>query len=148
MRSTNASVGAPVAHAAIRDTALSVDAVIEAVRDSRAGAIVVFLGTVRDHDGGREGVTALDYSAHPDAVVTLRRLVEAAAARDGVRAAAAEHRSGTLRVGDLAVVCAVAADHRPAAFAACRDLIEELKQTVPIWKHQQFADGGVEWVGL
>ncbi|WP_153395720.1 molybdenum cofactor biosynthesis protein MoaE [Ornithinicoccus halotolerans] len=127
---------------------LSLDAAVAAVRDPRAGAVVVFAGVVRDHDGGRDGVVQLDYSAHPSAPETLAGLVARVAGQDGVIGAAAHHRSGTLRVGDLAVVCAVSAAHRAAAFEACRELIEELKQQVPIWKEQRFADGTLEWVGL
>jgi molybdopterin synthase catalytic subunit len=65
-----------------------------------------------------------------------------------VTAVAAVHRVGDLVIGDLAVVVAVSAPHRGEAFAACRDLIDTLKSTVPIWKHQEFSDGGQEWVGL
>lgn len=140
--------GATVRHARLSADPLSVDAVLAEVGHARAGAVVLFLGTVRDHDGGREGVVRLDYSAHPGATAELQRVVDAAAARDGVRAVAAEHRTGSLAVGDLAVICAVSADHRPAAFEVCRELIEQLKHTVPIWKHQEFADGDTQWVGL
>lgn len=139
---------AAVRHARISADPLSVDAVLAEVGHARAGAVVLFVGTVREHDGGREGVVTLDYSAHPDATAELQRVVDAAATRDGVRGVAAEHRTGGLAVGDLAVVCAVSADHRPAAFEVCREVIEELKRTVPIWKHQAFADGDTQWVGL
>jgi molybdopterin synthase catalytic subunit len=70
------------------------------------------------------------------------------AGRHPVRALAAVHRVGDLAVGDLAVVAAASAAHRGEAFDACRDLIDTLKQTVPIWKHQEFGDGSQEWVGL
>lgn len=140
--------GATVRHARISADPLSVDAALGEVGHARAGAVVLFIGTVRDHDGGREGVLTLDYSAHPDARAELQRVVDAAAAGEGVRAVVAEHRTGRLAVGDLAVVCAVSADHRPAAFEVCRELIEELKQRVPIWKQQAFVDGESQWVGL
>lgn len=137
-----------ITHARITDEPLSVDAVLDAVRHPGAGAVVLFVGTVRDHDEGRPGVVELGYSAHPDATATLQGIVERVAGRPGIRGAAAEHRTGSLGVGDLAVVCAVSADHRPEAFEACRELIEELKLTVPIWKRQAFQDGDAQWVGL
>jgi molybdopterin synthase catalytic subunit len=129
----------------LRDTPLSVDEVRAAVADPAAGGIAMFLGTVRDHDQGR-GVTRLDYSAHPTAAAELRRMAEKVEASYRIRALAVLHRVGELEIGDLAVVIAVAADHRDEAFAACRAAIEDLKATVPIWKHQLFADGESEWV--
>ena len=130
---------------AIRDHALDVDEVVASVQNPAAGGHVVFIGTVRDHDGGRE-VTELRYEAHPSALERLHAVVAATAARPGVVVAAAAHRTGALRIGDLAVVTAVSAAHRGTAFAACEWLIDELKHTVPIWKEQVFADGTSEWV--
>lgn len=127
---------------------LSLDEAFAAVRHPRAGAVTLFVGTVREHDGGREGVTRLDYSAHPDAEARLRDLASAVAAPAEVRGVYAVHRVGQLQVGDLAVVCAVSADHRGLAFEAGRRLIEELKQGIPVWKRQQFGDQAHEWVGL
>lgn len=134
--------------AAIVPEALSIERVRAAVEHPAAGAVDIFVGTVRDHDGGREGVSLLEYSAHPDAVATLREVVGEVLATPGVLGAAAEHRVGALHVGDLAVVCAVSAAHRAEAFTACATLIEQLKARVPIWKRQHFADGATEWVGL
>ena len=134
--------------AEIRDRPLSVDEALDAVRHPRAGAVTVFVGTVREHDDGREGVTTLDYSAHPDAVTRLRAIAEQIASTEQVHGVYAVHRTGPLVVGDLAVVCAVSAEHRAEAFAAGRDLIEELKATVPIWKRQEFDAGEHQWVGL
>lgn len=132
--------------AEIRESPLSVDEVIEAVRDPAAGGTVVFAGAVRDVDGGR-AVTELDYTAHPSAVAQLRGVAESVASRFPVVAVAVTHRVGALRIGDLAVVLAVSCPHRGEAFDAARALIDELKQTVPIWKHQVFEDGSQEWVG-
>lgn len=132
----------------VRDDALSVDEALAAVQHPRAGGVVLFVGTVREHDDGREGVQELDYSAHPDAAARLREIAESVAADDQIHGVYAVHRQGRLRVGDLAVVCAVSAEHRAEAFAAGRRLIEELKAQVPIWKRQEFAEGGHEWVGL
>lgn len=134
-----------VALLALRDTPLSVDEVYAAVAHPGAGGIVVFAGTVRDHDHAR-AVTALDYSAHPTAEQRLREVVLAVADAYPVVRIAAVHRVGDLVVGDLAVVVGVSCPHRGEAFAAGRRLIDDLKATVPIWKHQRFADGGEEWV--
>jgi molybdopterin synthase catalytic subunit len=131
---------------AIRDAPLSVDEVLAAVSDPAAGGVALFVGTVRDHDGGRL-VTGLEYSAHPAVIDQLRAVAEKVAADYPVRALAAVHRVGDLVVGDLAVVVGVGCTHRAEAFAACHRLIDELKLTVPIWKHQLFADGTDEWVG-
>lgn len=131
--------------AELRETPLSVEEVQAAVADPAAGGIAVFAGAVRDHDHGR-GVTELSYSAHPSAAAQLRQVAEQIAARYDVRAVAAVHRIGDLAIGDLAVVVAVSSGHRAAAFDACRALIDELKATVPIWKHQRFAGGDSEWV--
>ncbi|MQA88039.1 MAG: molybdenum cofactor biosynthesis protein MoaE [Streptosporangiales bacterium] len=130
-----------------RDSSLSVDEVLRAVADPTAGGTALFVGTVRDHDHGRE-VTRLSYSAHPSAEQQLREVVEKVAAEFPVRAVAALHRVGDLELGEAAVVVAVACDHRAEAFDACRRLIDDLKHTVPIWKHQFFADGDAEWVGM
>ena len=131
--------------AEFRTEPLSVDEVRSAVADPETGAIALFVGTVRDHDHGR-AVAELSYSAHPSAAEQLRQVAEKVAARFGVRALAAVHRTGDLQVGDLAVVVGAAADHRDEAFAACRALIEELKADVPVWKKQRLAEGGSEWV--
>jgi molybdopterin synthase catalytic subunit len=131
--------------AELRAEPLSVDEVLRAVGHPAAGGIALFAGVVRDHDEGR-GVTRLAYSAHPSAGAELRRAAEKVAAGFDVHALAAVHRTGKLEVGEIAVVVAVACAHRGEAFDACRVLIDELKATVPIWKHQEFGDGGSEWV--
>ncbi|MFF9477517.1 molybdenum cofactor biosynthesis protein MoaE [Streptomyces sp. NPDC014733] len=136
----------PVRLLAVRETPLSVDEVFAAVGDAAAGGTALFVGTVRSHDGGTD-VDALGYSAHPTAEAELRQVAEKVAADFPVRALAAVHRVGDLAVGDLAVVVAVSCPHRAEAFAACRRLIDDLKATVPIWKHQTFSDGTEEWVG-
>lgn len=117
------------------------------VAHEAAGAVVGFAGVIRDHDDGRS-VLRLEYSAHPSAQDTLAEVL-AEVARDarGVRALAASHRIGTLEVGDAALVAAVAADHRAAAFETCAKLVDTVKARLPVWKHQFFADGSDEWVG-
>ncbi|MBO0813177.1 MAG: molybdenum cofactor biosynthesis protein MoaE [Microlunatus sp.] len=137
------------------DEPLSVDRLMARVSDPAVGGIVLFVGAVRDHDrpagadaDAERGVTALSYTAHPLAEQRLVEVAGHAARIDGVRAVAVEHRIGDLAVGDLAVVIAVGAEHRAEAFAGCRQLIDELKSGVPIWKEQTFIDGVSEWVGL
>ncbi|GIH91354.1 molybdopterin biosynthesis protein MoeE [Planobispora siamensis] len=130
----------------IRDETLSVDEVLAAVGDHAAGGTALFIGTVRDQDHGKP-VTQLSYSAHPSAEDELRRVAGKVAADFQATALAAVHRVGDLRLGDIAVIVAVACPHRAEAFAACRRLIDDLKSEVPIWKNQIFADGSTEWVG-
>lgn len=132
----------------LRETPLSVDEALAAVSHARAGAVTLFVGTVREHDEGREGVTELDYSAHPDALSRLTAIAESVAAHEQIHGVYAVHRVGPLAVGDLAVVCAVSAEHRAEAFEGGRRLIEELKAQVPIWKRQEYAGGEHTWVGL
>jgi molybdopterin synthase catalytic subunit len=132
---------------AVQDEPLSVDEVLSAVSDPSAGGTCLFVGTVRDLDHDRS-VNKLAYSAHPTVVDRLTEVAQQVADRHPVTALAAVHRVGDLAIGDLAVVVAVSAPHRGEAFDACRDLIDTLKSTVPIWKHQEFSDGGEEWVGL
>ncbi|WP_043655566.1 molybdenum cofactor biosynthesis protein MoaE [Nocardia thailandica] len=115
-----------------------------AVTGPEHGAVVVFTGKVRDHDGG-QAVSALEYSAHPEAERFLRRCCADLAAESGLPVAAV-HRVGPLTIGDLAIVVAVAAPHRAEAFTTCAALVDRIKHEVPIWKRQLFADGLSEWV--
>ncbi|HEY7262568.1 MAG TPA: molybdenum cofactor biosynthesis protein MoaE [Trebonia sp.] len=132
---------------AIRGDALSVDEVRAAIADPAAGGEVLFAGAVRNNDASR-GVTSLSYSAHPSAEAELRRVAESIGAKyPDVVGIAAVHRVGDLTVGDLAVVVGVSCPHRAEAFHACHALIDELKASVPIWKHQRFTNGSDEWVG-
>ena len=130
----------------IREAALSVEEVLAAVAEAAVGGVTLFVGTVRDHDGSRP-VTALEYTAHPTALERLRAVLTAVAGRHPGVTLAAVHRVGRLEIGESAVVVAAAAAHRGTAFEASRELIDDLKATVPIWKHQLFADGTEEWVG-
>ena len=139
-------VSPEVVLADIRETPLSVDEVLDAVRHPQAGGIATFIGVVRERDHG-VSVEALDYTSHPSAPQVLRELAERLAAGGDVIRVAAVHRVGHLEIGDLAVVVAVSAVHRGTAFDVCRELIDTLKATVPIWKHQIFEDGSDEWVG-
>jgi molybdopterin synthase catalytic subunit len=132
--------------AIITDDPLDAAAIEAFVLDDANGALVTFRGIVRDHDHGH-AVTSLDYQAHPDAQRFLLEACEAVAADTGLRVAAA-HRTGSLAVGDTALVAAVASPHRAESFAACQRLVDAIKQSVPIWKRQHLADGATEWVGL
>jgi molybdopterin synthase catalytic subunit len=135
-----------ILRAALVDGPISLTEHEELVADDAAGAVVGFSGVVRNHDGGRN-VVRLEYSAHPLAEQTLfEALAEVAGQATGVRAMAASHRVGTLYIGDAALVAAVAADHRGAAFEACALLVDTVKARLPVWKHQFFADGTDEWV--
>jgi molybdopterin synthase catalytic subunit len=131
---------------AVRDAPLSVDEVLSAVAHDAAGGTVLFVGTVRDQDGGRS-VSDLGYEAHDSVEAVLRTVAEKVVADFPVRGLAAVHRVGDLAIGDIAVIVAVSCPHRGEAFDACRRLIDDLKATVPIWKHQRFTDGSDEWVG-
>lgn len=116
------------------------------VTRAAAGAVVTFAGVVRDHDHGR-GVVELEYSGHPTAGAVIASAADAVAARmPGIRALAVSHRLGHLAIGDVALACAVSADHRGAAFAACAELVDEVKRVLPVWKRQVFTDGTAEWV--
>ena len=111
------------------------------------GAVVTFSGIVRNHDDGKS-VTSLGYSAHPTAAAVLAGVADAVAAKyDGVRIWVG-HRTGSLDIGDAALVAAVASAHRGTAFAACSELVDTVKANVPIWKEQGFTDGTTEWVGV
>ena len=138
---------ARVVRAALTDRPILLAEHEELVRHQAAGAVVGFVGAIRDHDGGRQ-VSRLEYSAHPSAADVVAEVVADVAAKSaGVRAVAASHRIGPLQVGDAALVVAVAADHRQAAFETCAQLVDAIKARLPVWKHQFFADGSDEWVG-
>lgn len=133
-------------YAVVSDRPLDEAAVRRAVESDASGAVVMFCGVVRDHDGGR-GVQSLDYRAHPEAERFLADCVRRIAEETGFAVAAA-HRVGDLAIGDVALFAAAGAGHRAQAFHACERLVELIKQEVPIWKRQHFDDGVSEWVGL
>ena len=137
---------ARVLRAEISESALVVEEHAALVGEAAAGAVVTFAGVVRDHDKGR-GVVNLDYEGHPSAKTVIEEVAAAVAGRHpGLRAVAVSHRIGALTIGDVALACAVAAEHRQEAFAACADLVDDVKARLPIWKHQNFTDGTDEWV--
>lgn len=127
------SGGGAQLHAAIVDGPLSLDAVAERVRDPRAGAIVTFSGVTRD-------VGHLDYEAYAEmAGPLLASIVAAAAERHGLTGCACEHRTGRVALGEPSVVVAASAPHRGEAFAGAREVIDELKERLPVWKREEGA---------
>ncbi|MFN2520436.1 MAG: molybdopterin converting factor subunit 1 [Candidatus Limnocylindria bacterium] len=140
--SAAAALGAPIL---VTADALSVDSVIACVRDASFGGIVVFLGTVRDHNDGR-AVSHLEYEAYAEMAEAKMREIAAALEHDHAPLRVAmHHRTGDLAIGDTAVIVAAAAPHRDAAFAAARAAIDELKRVVPIWKKEYTGDGSI-WI--
>jgi molybdopterin synthase catalytic subunit len=137
---------AGVARVALRSEPLSVDEAIARVQHAGAGAVCVFLGMVRDRNEGRP-VVKLEYEAYGSmAVAEMERIVAEIAAELPEVRLAVMHRTGTLAVGDVAVVCAASAPHRGEAYRACRALIDRVKARVPIWKREHGPDGAY-WVG-
>ena len=129
----------------LREDALDPAEALASVDDPAAGGVNLFVGAVRDHDHG-ESVAHLDYTAHPTAHERLREVATGVAEEFDVIALAAVHRTGRLEIGDIAVVVAVSAAHRGQAYEASRALIDRLKASLPVWKHQVFDDGREEWV--
>lgn len=121
-------------------------AITEAVRSPASGAVVLFLGTVREMTAGRRTV-ALDYEAYPEmAEAQLTELEAAARSRWPIDRIAIVHRLGHLELGEISVAVAVSCPHRQDAFEAGKFLIDELKVRVPIWKKENWEDGTAEWV--
>lgn len=116
-----------------------------AVAHPRAGGRVVFCGVVRDVDHGR-AVVELEYEGHPSAAAVLGEIAAAFGEEPDVLALAVSHRVGRLAIGDVALVAAVATEHRGAAFEIAGRLVDEVKARLPVWKRQSFADGTDEWV--
>ena len=131
---------------ALLDRAIDLAELLREVGDSRNGATILFVGTVRDVNDGRV-VTGMEYSAyHSMAERELNEIVREASAEFGTRDIVVEHRLGTLELGDASVAIAVAHPHRGAAYDASRYVIEQLKRRVPIWKLEHYVDGTREWV--
>jgi molybdopterin synthase catalytic subunit len=130
---------------ALSERPLDVSAVLAAVADDEHGGTAVFVGTTRREAGAGE-VAALEYEAYEElALAEMRRVASEAEQAWGARVAVA-HRVGAVAVGEPSVVVAASAGHRPAAFAACRQVIDELKARVPVWKRAVRADGTGAWI--
>lgn len=134
-------------HTVITHTPLDPARILKSVEDDRCGAVAVFHGIVRNHDGGLS-VTGIDYSTHPQSDGILRDIGEHFVARPGIHAVEIWHRTGSLSVGDYAMVVAVAAEHRGQAFSAVEAIVDEVKARLPMWKKQQLNDGSHHWSGL
>jgi molybdopterin synthase catalytic subunit len=129
----------------VTEVAIDAQAIKALVSDSTTGAVVLFSGDVRDHDHGRS-VVSLTYEAHPSAQEVLETLMHDFAALSNVTAIAAVHRIGEIPIGQAALVVAVSSSHRGDAFTAAAALVDLIKEELPVWKHQFFADGSDEWV--
>jgi molybdopterin converting factor subunit 1 len=130
----------------LTDETLSVDAAVAEVRDESAGAIATFIGTTRRRSRDRD-VLHLEYEAYEGmAEQVMETLALELKQRHGLCEIAIHHRVGRVDIGDMSVVIAVSAPHRAAALAACREAIDELKVSVPLWK-KEFYEGGEEWIG-
>jgi molybdopterin synthase catalytic subunit/molybdopterin converting factor small subunit len=130
----------------LSDEPLSLDRVVDEVRDPRAGAIATFTGTTRNRSRGRD-VEYLDYEAYEGmAEGLMTEIATELGERYELCGVAIHHRIGRVQIGETSVVIAVSAPHRADALAACRDAIDELKQRVPLWKKEVYA-GGEEWIG-
>lgn len=128
------------------DSQIDTQAVLAAVATPVAGAVVLFLGTTREFTGGRQ-TTSLDYEAYrPMAEKTLTELADQARSRWPIEKLCIVHRLGHVPLGEASVAVAVSTAHRSAAFEAGKWLIDSLKESVPIWKRETWADGGTEWV--
>lgn len=130
----------------VSDQPIDQSALVGLMGDDRVGAVVTFTGVVRNHDNGRQ-VSGIEYQAHPTAGEILRSAVADAADRPGVHAVVAQHRIGRLGVGEVALFAAASAPHRQAAFEAVSDLVDRIKEILPVWKKQFFVDGSHEWAG-
>jgi molybdopterin synthase catalytic subunit len=144
--SGGASDTEPAVWAALTGGPVELSPLVERVSDRGAGAVSTFLGVVRDHSRGRD-VEWLDYEAfHEMAGPEMEAIAAEAVRRHGCLRAAVLHRTGRVEIGEASVAIAVSAAHRHAAIAACTEIIDTLKQRVPIWKKERYA-GGEEWIG-
>ncbi len=127
--------------------AIDIASLAAELRDPAAGAVVTFDGRVRNHNAG-QAVSGLEYQAYPAlAISTGQRILEEEAARHGILASLAAHRTGPLEIGEAAVWVGVASAHRGPAFDAARAIMERLKYELPVWKKETYPDGRSEWVG-
>lgn len=137
---------ANVIHAAIVTAPIDTAELLSRVGAPEHGAVLLFLGTVRDHNDGRP-VEGVGYEAYEEMARTVLTAVAGeAAAKLGAGSIAVEHRVGELVIGDVSVAIAVAAPHRALAYAASRYVIEEIKKRLPVWKQERYADGSAHWL--
>ena len=138
---------ARVVRAEVTEAPVSVTELADAVQDAAAGAVVTFEGVVRNHDAER-AVTGIGYSCHPTAGQVVKQIAQDVAQQGRVRALGVVHRVGDLSVGEVALAVAVSSDHRAEAFAVCSQIVEEVKERLPVWKRQTFTDGSSQWSNI
>ena len=124
---------------------ISVDSLADSLKTNQAGAVASFSGDVRDNDADKS-VTSLTYEVHPSAQGVIEEITHRIAAKHDVIAVAVAHRYGEIAMGETAFAVVVTAVHRGPAFAACEEIVSTVKEELPIWKYQVFADGTNEWV--
>lgn len=133
-------------YSAITDEPIEPTSVLERVGDRSDGAVLLFLGVVRDHADGRP-VRGMRYEAYREmAERELAAIAGEAAARLGSDRIAVVHRVGELAIGDTSVAIAVSSPHRAEAYEASRFVIETIKERLPVWKHEHYTDGASRWV--
>jgi molybdopterin synthase catalytic subunit len=124
---------------------ISVDSLTDSIKTNQAGAVASFSGDVRDNDADKS-VTSLTYEVHPSAQGVIEEITHRIAAKHDVLGVAVAHRYGEIAIGETAFAVVVSAVHRGPAFAACEEIVSTVKEELPIWKYQVFADGTTEWV--
>jgi molybdopterin synthase catalytic subunit len=133
-------------HCSVTPHEIRPDEVLAAVGSPADGAVLLFLGTVRDHNDGRS-VNGMRYDAYEAmALPVLREIATEAAVQAGSDRIAVVHRTGELVVGDVSVAIAVSAPHRADVFDACRYVIEQIKLRLPVWKHEHYVEGSARWL--
>jgi len=131
--------------ALVTDKAISIQILMESVKTDQAGAVASFCGDVRNNDAGK-AVKSLTYEVHPTAQKVIEEITQRIAGQHDVINVAVAHRYGAIEIGETAFAVVVSAIHRGPAFAACEELVSTVKNELPIWKYQVFADGTSEWV--
>ena len=141
----NTHSGGAIIRTAVTPHPIHIEDLCAEAKRSDSGAVITFSGDVRNHDGGRD-VVALDYETHPTADEILKAVAEEVAEEFGLQALIIEHRYGSLQIGDTALGVVAGAAHRDSAFNGAIAAVDRVKERLPMWKHQFFADGTDEWV--
>ncbi len=130
----------------ITEQPIDYTALTESVRSNLCGSVVLFLGTVREITGDKK-TSSLEYEAYEEmALIELRRLIEIAMQKWPIEKVSITHRVGHLELGEIAVGIAISTPHRKEGFDAAQHLMSQIKETVPIWKKENWADGSTDWV--
>ena len=131
--------------ALITDQVISIQSLMDSVKTDQAGALASFCGDVRNNDADK-AVKSLTYEVHPTAQKVIEEITERIAGLHDVISVTVAHRYGAIEIGETAFAVVVSAVHRGPAFAACEEIVSTVKDELPIWKYQVFADGTSEWV--